>query len=87
MKILTLIFSMILLTQLGFAQNNSFEGTFLNTELGIRLSILSEGDSFKGEFEVQGQSYPLTGQMLTTNLLSATYPYFGNSIPLQIQKV
>ena len=55
MKLFTTIFCMFLLVNQGIAQNNSFEGLFLNQQLDLKLTLKKGATNFTGQFELQGQ--------------------------------
>ena len=84
MKVFSTAFFLFCITNLLLAQNNSFNGTFFNKEIGLSLSLNSTAGNYTGQFKLQEQSYAVTAQQQTDNSVIGTYPYFGNQVPIQV---
>lgn len=86
MKIITASICFFLCINLGISQNNSFNGTFSNLEVGLTINLKENNGKFLGELQFQGTTFPITAQLQDPNNLVGTYPYFGTDVPVQITK-
>lgn len=87
MKAIYSIICFFCCTTFGIAQNTSFEGTFVNQPINLIITLSNNNGSYSGQFGIQGQTYPLTAQLTNQNILVGSYPYFGNSVPIQLMEV
>ena len=87
MKIIYHTLCLFFLTNLSFAQNNSFTGTFLNTEIGLTLTLQQNETGLTGQFQLQGESFPIAAKMKNEQTVVGAYPYYGNEVPIQLMKV
>ncbi len=86
MKVFNITCCLFFITNLIIAQNNSFNGTFLNQEIGLSLSLSGTAGKYTGQFKLQDQSYTVTAQQETANSIIGTYPYFGKEVLIQVMK-
>ena len=86
MKVITASICFFLCINLGISQNNSFNGTFSNPEVGLTVHIKENNGAFLGEFQFKGATFPITAQLQDSNTLVGTYPYFGTNVPIKIMK-
>ena len=87
MRNICLFFISILSLNLIFAQNNSFNGVFLNKEINLKITVEELNGIYSGTYLVQNNSFPITAQINENNSLIGTYPYFDNNVPIQIMKM
>ncbi len=87
MKVFSTAFLLFFITNLLIAQNNSFNGTFLNTQIGLSLSLTENGGTYSGQYNLQTQSFPVTAKVQGVNTLVGSYPYFGNTVPIQLMLI
>ena len=74
MKIIYHTLCLFFLTNLSFAQNNSFTGTFLNTEIGLTLTLQQNETGLTGQFQLQGESFPIAAKMKNEQTVVGAYP-------------
>ena len=86
MKVFNTAFFLFFITNLVLAQNNSFNGTFLNEEIGLTLLLNGADGNYTGQFKLQEQSFAVTAQQQTDNSISGAYPYYGNQVAIQVLK-
>lgn len=86
MKVFNIACCLFFITNLLFAQNNSFKGTFLNKEIGLSLFLNGTAGNYTGQFKLQDQSFEVTAQQETAHSIIGRYPYFGNEVPIQVMK-
>ena len=84
MKVFSTTFFLFCIINLIIAQNNSFNGTFSNKEIGLSLSLNATTGTYTGQFKLQDQSYEVTAQQETEHSIIGTYPYFGNQVAIQV---
>ena len=87
MRLFSTALLLFFITNLISAQNNSFNGTFLNSEIGLSLILTGNETTYSGEYKLQTQSFPVTAQAQGVNTLVGSYPYFGNTVPIQLMLI
>lgn len=87
MKVFSITFYLFFITNLISAQNNSFNGTFFNTQIGLSISLTGNNGNYTGQYNLQDQAFPITAQTQSEHTLVGSYPYFGNIVPIQLMLI
>lgn len=87
MKVIFSTFYLFFILNTGIAQNNSFNGTFLNEEIGLSITLIGNDQAKSGQFKLNDQAYPITASMSNESTLIGSYPYYGTDVPIQLMKI
>jgi hypothetical protein len=60
-----------------------YTGIFVNTEIGLTISVTKKGEQYTGSFEYQKKRYPFKG-VKTLGIMDAEYEYNGAKIPFTL---